>query len=148
MRVVFDTSIWMAAIRSRTGASFALLSELGRGRVQYGVSTALYLEYELKLLQSVAENATALTESQVRAILAALAHFAEPVPVFFRLRPNLRDEGDNFVFECAAHFGASYIVTHNMRDFRSPQIRGYAVESIKPGDFLRILNSLEGERSL
>jgi hypothetical protein len=53
------------------------------------------------------------------AILAALAHFAEPVPIFFRLRPNLLDEGDNFVFECAAHFGATYIVTHNVRDFRS-----------------------------
>ena len=91
------------------------------------------------MLQSVEEGATSLTELQVRAILAALAHFAEPVPIFFRLRPNLRDEGDNFVFECAAHFGASYIVTHNVRDFRAPQMRGYRVKPLRPGEFMELL---------
>ena len=139
MRVVFDTNIWMAAIRSRRGASFRLLSELNGSRFRYGVSTALFLEYQAKLLQSVHENATPMTENQVQAILAALAYFAEPVPIFFRLRPNLRDEGDNFVFECAAHFGATYIVTHNVRDFQSPQIRGYSVQPIRPGEFLEVL---------
>jgi len=139
MRVVFDTSVWMAAIRSRRGASFALLSDLGGKRFRYGVSTSLFLEYESKLLQSVEEGATGLSEAQVRAILAALANFAEPVPIFFRLRPNLRGEGDNFVFECAAHFGASYIVTHNIRDFLSPQVRGYSVQPVRPGEFLEML---------
>jgi putative PIN family toxin of toxin-antitoxin system len=139
MRVVFDTSVWMAAIRSRRGASFALLGEIGGGRFHYGVSTSLWLEYETKLLQSAEEGATPLTTAQVRAILAALAHFAEPVPVFFRLRPNLRDEGDNLVFECAAHFGASHIVTHNVRDFLAPQVRGYSVQPVRPGEFLEIL---------
>ena len=140
MRVVFDTSVWMAAIRSRRGASFALLSEIGAARFRYGISTALWLEYEAKLLQSVEESATPLSEAQVRAILAAIANFAEPVPIFFRLRPNLRDEGDNMVFECAAHFGASHIITHNVRDFRAMQIRGYNVKAVKPGDFLQLLN--------
>jgi len=139
MRVVFDTSVWMAAIRSRRGASFALLTAIGGGRFRYAISTALWLEYEAKLLQSVEEGATPLSAVQVRAILAALANFAEPVPIFFRLRPNLRDEGDNFVFECAAHFGAKYIVTHNVRDFRSPQIRGYNVQPVRPGEFLELL---------
>lgn len=130
----------MAAIRSRNGASFALLSEIDGARFSYGISISLWLEYQAKLLQSVEESATPLNEAQVRAILAALAHFAEPVPIFFRLRPNLRDEGDNFVFECAAHFGACYIVTHNVRDFLAPQVRGYSVKPIKPGDFLSLLN--------
>lgn len=129
----------MAAIRSRNGASFALLQDIGAGRFQYGISTSLWLEYEAKLLQSVEEGATPLSEMQVRAILAALANFAEPVSIFFRLRPNLRDEGDNFVFECAAHFGAGWIVTHNVRDFRLPQVRGYNVKPITPGAFLKIL---------
>jgi len=139
MRVIFDTSVWMAAIRSRTGASYALLSEIGGQGFSYGVSIALWLEYEAKLLQSVEENATPLSEAQVRVVLAALARFAEAVPIFFRLRPNLRDEGDNFVFECAAHFGARYIVTHNVRDFVSPSIHGYDVQPIQPGKFLKML---------
>ena len=143
MRVVFDTSVWMAAIRSRTGASFALLSEIQGPRFRYGISTALFLEYESKLLDRTNLAPEALSQQQVGAILAAVAHFAEPVPVFYRLRPNLRDEGDNFVFECAAHYGAQYIVTHNVRDFRTVQIIGYNVRAITPGEFLRELNHLQ-----
>jgi len=80
-----------------------------------------------------------LTEQQVRAILAALAKFAIPVSIFFRLPPNLRDEGGNLIFECAAHFGARYIVTHNVRDFLATQIQQYEVEPVRPGEFLEIL---------
>lgn len=129
----------MAAIRSSKGASFALLSQISGSQFSFGISIALWMEYQAKLLQSVEERSTSLSEEQVRAILAAVAHFAEPVPIFFRLRPNLRDEGDNFVFECAAHFGARYIVTHNMRDFISTSIRGYDVQPIQPGKFLKML---------
>lgn len=139
MRVVFDTSVWMAAIRSRNGASFALLSQLPEPTRpwQYGVSPALWSEYEAKLLQSVEDAATPLALAQVRAILAAVARFAEPVPIFFRLRPNLRDEGDNMVFECAAHFNAELIITHNVRDFATVKVRGYKIRAVSPGQFLR-----------
>jgi putative PIN family toxin of toxin-antitoxin system len=139
MKVVFDTNIWMAAIRSRRGASFALLSQIGDAKFHYGISIALWLEYELKLLQSVEEKSTPLSIKQVNSILSGLAQFAEPVPIYFRLRPNLRDEGDNLVFECAAHFGADYIVTHNARDFRVNEIRGYQLHPISPGEFLQLL---------
>jgi predicted nucleic acid-binding protein len=129
----------MAAIRSRSGASFALLSQLPAEKRAwlYGVSTALWLEYEAKLLQSGEADATPLSEAQLRAILAAISHFAEPVPIYFRLRPNLRNEGDNMVFECAAHFGAEMIVTHNLHDFATVEVRGYNVRAIRPGEFLK-----------
>lgn len=140
MRVVFDTNIWMAAIRSRRGASFALLSEISGARFQYGVSIALWLEYESKLLQSVDDGATTLSAEQAKAILAGIAKFAEPVPIYFRLRPNLRDEGDNLVFECAAHFGADYIITHNTRDFQITEIHGYQARPVTPGEFLKLLH--------
>ena len=70
-------------------------------------------------------------------ILAALAHYGTEVPVYFRLRPNLKDENDNMVFECAANFGAEAIVTHNVRDFRNPELRGYGIEILRPGEFLQ-----------
>ena len=59
------------------------------------------------------------------------------MPIYYRLRPNLRDENDNMVFECAANFGAEAIVTHNVRDFRKPELKGYGIEILKPGEFLR-----------
>lgn len=141
MRTVIDTCVWVSAVRSRRGASFALLSEIGHGRFQFGVSVTLFLEYKAKLLEASGKGAMPLTRAQVRAILAALAHHGEPVPIFFRLRPNLRDESDNMVFECAANFGAECIVTHNVRHFRNPELRGYSIQAVSPASFLEILRT-------
>jgi putative PIN family toxin of toxin-antitoxin system len=139
MRVVLDTCVWVSAVRSRRGASFALLSEIPHGRFQFGISVPLFFQCRAKLLDACAERVTALSQAQVEAILAALAHYGEPVTIFFRLRPNLRDENDNMVFECAANYGAEYIVTHNVRDFSDPELRGYAIEAVEPGRFIDIL---------
>ena len=139
MRVVVDTCVWLSAIRSRHGASFALLSALPARSFQPGVSVTLFLQYKAKLLEAVAQGSTKLTATQVDAVLAALAHYASEVPIYYRLRPNLRDENDNMVFECAANFGAQIIVTHNVRDFRSPELASYEIRPIPPADLLAII---------
>ncbi len=139
MRVVIDTCVWVAAVRSRRGASYALLSEIPHSRFQFGISVPLFLQYREKLEQAASDGVSALRPHQVDAILAALAHFGKPVTVFFGLRPNLRDESDSMVFECAANFGAAYIITHNVRDFSDPELRGYGIDAVTPGWFLKIL---------
>ena len=42
---VFDTNIWVAALRSRRGASFLLLKAIRQKLVTPAVSEALFLEY-------------------------------------------------------------------------------------------------------
>jgi uncharacterized protein len=37
-------------------------------------------------------------------------------------RPSLPDEADNFVYEAAFAASPATIVTHNVRDFREPEI--------------------------
>jgi predicted nucleic acid-binding protein len=44
-RVVLDTNVLVSALRSRSGASFRLISMLGDPRWQSVVSVALILEY-------------------------------------------------------------------------------------------------------
>ena len=139
MRVVVDTCVWIAALRSRRGASFAILSEVSYGRFRFGISVPLYLEYQSRMLAAVMDRCMGPTRDQVEAILAALAHYGVEVPIYFGLRPNLSDENDNMVFECAANFGAEVIVTHNVRDFRNPELRGYNIEILRPGEFLQRL---------
>jgi putative PIN family toxin of toxin-antitoxin system len=141
MRVVVDTNVWVSAVRSRRGASFALLRELPTARFQFGVSVALFLEYRAQLQKAMEAGVTPLSPTQIEAVLAALAHFGQAVPIFFRLRPNLMDESDNMVFECAASFGAPWIVTHNVRDFQLPELKGYGIQPVEPGEFLRMLRS-------
>jgi predicted nucleic acid-binding protein len=44
--IVIDTSVLVAALRSKRGASFRLLEMAGDSRVQLNISVALALEYE------------------------------------------------------------------------------------------------------
>lgn len=136
MRVVFDTCVWVAAVRSRRGASFALLSEIPFRRFKFGTSVALFLEYRAQLTRTVREGSTNLNRRQIEVILSALAFYTEEVPIYYRLRPNLKDANDDMVFECAANFDAEAIVTHNVKDFANPLL-SYRIGVLTPGDFLR-----------
>jgi hypothetical protein len=40
------------------------------------------------------------------------------------------------VFECAANFTAEAIVTYNVKDFKRPELKGYGIKVLKPGEFL------------
>ena len=137
MRVVFDTCVWVAAIRSRRGASFALLTEISHKRFQFGISVPLFLEHKAKLLETSAKLQTRLNQKQIAAILSALAFYGTEVSIYYRLRPNLKDENDNMVFECAANFGASTIITHNIKDFLNPELAAYDIQILTPGDFIK-----------
>ena len=94
MRVVIDTCVWVAAIRSRRGASFALLSEIPYRRFRFGISVALFLEHRAQLMQAVADGVTNLNGRHIETGRAALAHYCEEVPFLYWLRPNLRGAAD------------------------------------------------------
>ena len=49
MRIVMDTSVLVAGLRSRLGASAAVLREIAANRVELVASPALFLEYEAVL---------------------------------------------------------------------------------------------------
>ena len=135
-----DTCVWVAAVRSRRGASFALLSEISSGRFRFGTSVALFLEYRAQLTQTVEQGVTVLNPREIDAVLAALAFHTVEVPIYYRLRPNLKDANDDKVLECAAHFGADAIVTHNTRDFLNSELN-YELDVLRPGEFLRRMRS-------
>ncbi len=51
MRVVLDTSVLVAAARSRNGASHALLSQLSGGGFEPAISVPTFVEYRAVLLR-------------------------------------------------------------------------------------------------
>jgi putative PIN family toxin of toxin-antitoxin system len=133
-----DTSVIVAALRSRTGASNALLEHVGRGRLRPLVSTALFLEYEDALKRPDIRLATGMSEEDVDAFLAALASAAEAVDVNFRWRPQLSDPKDELVLEAAINGEADALVTHNLRDFE-PARRLFGLRVLLPRDVLKEL---------
>ena len=91
-------------------------------------------------MQAVADGVTNLNGRHIETVLAALAHYCEEVPVFYRLRPNLRDASDDMVFECAANFNAEAIITHNVGDFTDAELI-YPIQIMRPGKFIRRVRS-------
>jgi len=83
LRAVIDTSLIVAALRSRLGASNALLRLVGSGRVTALATPALFLEYEDVLKRPEQRVAHGLDEERIERFMAALASTIEPVEVHF-----------------------------------------------------------------
>lgn len=140
MRAVLDTSILVAGLRSRLGASNRLLALVAEGRCIPLVTTALFLEYEDVLLRAEHRLATGMSERDVAGFLAAFASAAEPVEVRFTWRPQLSDPADELVLEAAVNGRADAIITHNRKDFQ-PALRAFGIAVKFPAQILKELTA-------
>jgi putative PIN family toxin of toxin-antitoxin system len=139
MRLVLDTSVLVAAIRSNRGRANRLLVAALRRRCVPLASVPLMLEYEAVLTRPEHLSASGLTSIEVGVVLDALAAVAEPVRLNFLWRPLLPDPDDDMVLETAVNGRADAIATFNRRDFsRSAPRFGIAVRT--PGDCLQELS--------
>ena len=135
-RVVLDTSVIVAGLRSRLGASNRLLEFVAEERLVPLVTTALFLEYEEVLKRPEQRLATGMDEKTIAGFMAAFASAAEPVEVHFLWRPQLADPDDEIVLEAAVNGRSKSIVTHNVRHFQ-PAAGEFDIEVVTPGTFLK-----------
>ena len=135
-RVVLDTSVIVAGLRSRLGASNRLLELVAEERLVPLVTTALFLEYEEVLKRPEQRLATGMDEKVIAGFMAAFASAAEPVEVHFLWRPQLADPDDEIVLEAAVNGRSTAIVTHNVRHFQ-PAAGEFDIEVVTPGTFLK-----------
>lgn len=138
MRVVLDTSVLVAGLRSRLGASNRILVAVAEQRCTPLVTTALFLEYEAVLLRPEQQLATGMTPPDVGGFLSAFASAAEPVELDFLWRPQLKDPNDEMVLEAAVNGRATALVTHNLEDFREAS-RRFGIPTWKPSELLKEL---------
>jgi len=122
-------------MRSRLGASNELIRHLTGGKFRTAVSTALVLEYDDVLHRP--GMVASYTEEEIDAFINSFCAVSVEAYIYFRWRPFLPDPKDDHVFECALASGASYIVTHNIRDFRG--LDPFGISVVTPNQFLRIL---------
>jgi len=134
-----DTSVLVAGLRSRLGASNRLLMLVAEGRLIPLVTTAVFLEYEDVLLRPEHRLATGMSERDVAGFLAAFASAAKPVEVHFMWRPQLADPADELILEAAVNGQAEAIVTHNVRDFQ-PVMPMFGIPVKTPGQVLKELS--------
>ncbi len=135
-QIVLDTNVLVAALRSRRGSSYRLLSLVDAGYFEINVSVPLVLEYEDVLSRSELR----LSTEDARDVLDYLCTIGNRHEIHFLWRPYLSDPKDDMVLELAVSASCPYIVTFNERDFRS--IERFGVRAISPIEFLRIIGDV------
>jgi putative PIN family toxin of toxin-antitoxin system len=136
VRLTVDTDVVVAAMRSPTGASAALLALLLERKAVWLLSVALALEYEAICMLAEHRLAADASESNVRNLLHTIFDVIVPVKVHYHWRPQLTDAGDEMVLETAVNGGADAIVTFNRSDYKEAPGR-FGIALWKPAEALR-----------
>ena len=139
-RLVLDTDVIIAALRSPSGASAALLGAVLDRRVTMLVSVPLFFEYEAKCTDPVHWTAAGLAQAHADIFVNGLAALIEPVKTHYLWRPMLRDPSDEMVLEVAVNGRAEAIVTFNLRDYGIVPST-FNIEAITPSIAIRRLRN-------
>jgi predicted nucleic acid-binding protein len=137
-RVVLDANVVVAGLRSRRGAAFCLLSEVGKASFEIALSVPLVLEYEDALLRP---GLTSLGQADVDVLLDYFCKVGHLQQIFYLWRPLLPDHKDDMLLEVAVAAGCRSIIAYNVRDFVGAEEFGVSV--LEPGPFLSNLGVLK-----
>lgn len=121
----------VAAMRSPSGASAAILRAVRRERVELLLSVPLAMEYEAVCLRPEHQMAAGLSEQEVHIFVDAVLAMAQSVKIHFLWRPQLRDPADEMVLETAVNGRADLLVTFNERDYGTVP-RRFGIEVLTP----------------
>jgi putative PIN family toxin of toxin-antitoxin system len=136
VRLVLDTCVIVAALRSRIGASNLLLDRLGTGDFTAVATPACFLEYEEVLARPEHCGIHGYSPATLERFLNNLARQTELIQVRFSYRPQLRDPDDEFILEAAINGSADAIVTFNTADFL-PAAMDFGIQVLPPGRIIR-----------
>jgi putative PIN family toxin of toxin-antitoxin system len=137
-QIVIDTNVFIAALRSRRGASHRLLMLLGSEKFNVNISVPLVLEYEDAASRLIGE--IALDEWDIGAIIDYICRVANQREVYYLWRPFLKNPGDDMVLELAVTAKCEFIVTYNIQDFEGAE--RFGVEVVRPREFLEKIGEL------
>ena len=130
---MLDTDAVVAAMRSPTGASAAIIRAVRQGQATLLLSVPLAMEYEAVCRRPEHRLEAGLSSREVEIFLDAIVAMAEPVNTHFLWRPQLRDPNDEMVLEAAVNGRADALVTFNLRDYGTAASQ-FGVEVLLPRD--------------
>ena len=141
-RIVLDTNVLVAGLRSNRGASHQLLRQLGTGLFEHVISVPLVREYEDALKRPASR--IPLPPTDIEVVLDYLCASGRQQPIHFLWRPALSDPQDDLVLEVAVNGECDAIVTFNTRDFQGAERFGLTV--LTPATLLAALRIQGGSR--
>ena len=135
-RIILDTNVLVSALTSADGSSRAVLRGVLQGRWQALISLGLFLEYEDVLSRPQTIARCPLPEEEREDLIDAFASRCQMLELHYMWRPNLRDEADNHVFELAVAAQNAVLLTWNLRDFASAELRFPHIRVLTPAQWL------------
>lgn len=136
LKLVLDTDVIVAAMRSPEGASSAILKAAVHQEVVLAGSVTLAIEYQAVCCRAEHVLAVGLKTSQAREFVQTVISLMEPVTTYFLWRPQLNDPNDEMVLEAAVNGGANVLVTFNKRHFGIVP-NHFGIEALTPAEVIR-----------
>jgi putative PIN family toxin of toxin-antitoxin system len=136
-RAVLDTNVLFAGLRSRRGASFAVLDALWPGKWKLILSNTISTEYEEILKRD--PEVVGLSNQRINQLLDGLCAIAERRNLSQLWSPVLDDPDDEAFVHLAVEARADYLISHNLRHLAPARQLG--VKLLAPRDFLAIIRS-------
>jgi len=137
MRVVVDTNIIIAGLYSRSGASFQIIEAAIKNRLEYAISPLIALEYIGKIEDKVKDGFLDPPVQYYLRIVKAFIQNGIQIQRPFLNRPNLPDNSDDKILECAIAGQCNTIITFNVRDFPKNILDQYELVAHTPGEFIK-----------
>ena len=132
MKIVIDTNVLFAALKSRRGASYKLVSLLPSERFSIAISVPLIIEYEGVLKRG--KLSSYITEKDIGDFIDFFCYVGKRQDIFFLWRPFLPDPSDDLVLEVAVAGGCDAIITYNKRHFKN--VYKFGLKILDPREFL------------
>ena len=130
--VVVDTSVIISALIGVRGPSREIIRRCLKGEYSPLISNALFQEFEGVSKRPRVINKCPLSTTEIQELLNAFYSTCAWVPIYYLWRPNIKDEGDNFLIELALAGNATHIITNNVSDLTSSELVFPELKIVKP----------------
>lgn len=135
--IVMDTNILIGALIGPDGLSREVLKNCFKGVYKPLISNALFQECEAISLRPEIVARCPLSATEISELLNAYYSVCQWTPIYYLWRPNLKDEGDNFLVELAVAGNAACIITKNVKDLKRSELQFPDLRVLTPEEFLR-----------
>lgn len=137
-KIVIDTNVMVAALKSERGASYKLLSIIDEEKFQISISVSLIFEYEDVLKRG--DLKLNLETKDIDDILDYICKVADKREIFYLWRPYLKDPKDDLLLELAVESESDFIITYNKKDFEG--IDKFGLHALTPKEFLEKIGEI------
>lgn len=137
-KIVIDTNVFVSAILGKEDSYARLVIEaVFDDELMPLMGEALFNEYMDVLNRDSLFKNSPLNRGEREELLASFLSCCQWTKIYFNWRPNLKDEKDNHIIELAVAGGAKQIITQNVRDFISGELKFPELEIVTPEMFIK-----------